>query len=117
MPFIYLAIAFILNAAGTILFKMEARRGIDMSGSIYHIIANNYLMVTGFVLFAINAVFYIIALRTLPLAIAYPVMTIMSLIIVTAASIIIFNEHINGIQIIGYVLLVTAIILIFCFGK
>lgn len=117
MPFIYLIFAFILNAAGTILFKMEARKGIDLSGSLYRIVANNYLIVAGFALFAVNAIFYILALRSLPLAIAYPIMTIMSLIIVTAASIFLFSEHIAPIQIVGYALLVVAIILIFSFGK
>lgn len=117
MPFIYLIAAFILNAIATILFKVEAGRGIDLSGGLYAILSHNYLIILGFVLFAMNAIFYILALRTLPLAIAYPIMTVMSLIIVTAASVILFSEHINAVQIVGYMLLVIAIILIFYFGK
>ena len=117
MAFIYLISAFIFNAAGTILFKVQATRGVSFSGSLQSIIAHNYIVLIGFLLFAINSVFYLLALRTVPLAIAYPVMTIMSLVIVTVASMKLFNEHITPIQIIGYGLLLLAIILIFYFGK
>lgn len=115
MGIIYLIIAFVLNGTATVLFKVEAKDGINLKGSLLHIIANNYAMIIGFVLFAINAIFYILALRSLPLGLAYPIMTIMSLMIVTAASIILFHEHINTVQIVGYVLLIVAIVLIFSF--
>ncbi|MDB5188941.1 MAG: putative Conserved rane protein [Candidatus Nomurabacteria bacterium] len=115
MGIIYLIIAFILNGTATVLFKVEAGKGIILKGSLLHIISSNYAMILGFILFAINAIFYILALRSLPLALAYPVMTVMSLIIVTAASIIIFHEHITPVQIVGYLLLIVAIVLIFNF--
>ena len=116
MGVLYLIIAFVLNGTATVLFKVEASKGISLKGSLPHIITSNYAMIIGFILFAINAIFYILALRSLPLALAYPIMTVMSLIIVTAASIILFNEHINTIQIIGYILLIVAIVLIFSFS-
>ncbi|GEM_PF-2334462 len=113
MGIVYLIIAFVLNGTATVLFKVEASNGINLKGSLPHILMHNYAMIIGFVLFTINAIFYILALRSLPLGVAYPVMTVMSLIIVTAASIILFNEQINTIQIVGYILLIAAIVLIF----
>ena len=117
MALLYITIAFILNAAGNILFKVAANRGIVFHGSLINLFSKNYILIFGFVLYAINALFYALALKSLPLSIAYPIMVVMSLLIITIFSISFLHENINTIQIIGYLLLVLSVFLIFYFSN
>jgi multidrug transporter EmrE-like cation transporter len=116
MAIFYLIIAFILNSAGNIFFKIASNRGFVFHGPLLDILSGNYLLIVGFVLYAINALFYALALRSFPLSIAYPVMIVMSLLIITSISVIFLNEHINTLQMVGYGLLIISIIIIFYFG-
>ena len=115
MQILYLIIAFILNSVGNVIFKIGATKGIVLHGSFFHIIKGNYLVILGFLFYAINAFFYILALRTLPISIAYPIMLVMSLLLVNIAAIFILHEHLNETQLIGYALLVLGIIIIYHF--
>lgn len=116
MTILYLIIAFILNASGNVVFKIAATHGIIMQGTIFSIIWRNYLVIIGFFLYAMNALFYVLALRTLPLSLAYPVMMVMSLIIVNIVSIFLLHEHINTFQLVGYALLILGVVIIFYFN-
>jgi multidrug transporter EmrE-like cation transporter len=117
MPILYLIIAFILNSAGNVVFKIAATRGIILQGDFLSIIWRNYLVILGFLLYAVNACFYVLALRTLPLSIAYPIMLVMSLIIVNIISIFLLHESLNNMQLIGYALLILGVVVIFYFQK
>jgi multidrug transporter EmrE-like cation transporter len=117
MPIIYLIIAFILNSAGSVIFKLAANRGVLLQGPFLTILSHNYLIIVGCFLFAINAIFFVLALRTLPLSVANPAMLVMSFIIVGIVSTSLLHEHINTFQLIGYALLILGVIVIFCFNK
>ena len=80
MSIIYLIIAFILNSAGSVTFKFAANRGVMLHGSLFSIISHNYLIIVGCFLFALNAIFFVLALRTLPISIANPVMLVMTIV-------------------------------------
>ncbi len=109
----YLIIAFIFNSAGSIVFKVAANRGIVLNGSLFDILSRNYLVLIGCILFAVNALFFILALRTMPLSIANPVMLVMSFIIVAAVSVLFLGEHLDVWQLIGYAMLILGILIIF----
>ena len=117
MSMIYLIIAFILNSAGSVTFKMAANHGIVVNGSILHILTRNYLFLLGCLFFAVNAVFFMLALRTMPLSVANPIMLVMSFVIVAVASFFLFSEKLDFLQLSGYALMILGVILIFYFKK
>ncbi len=117
MSVIYLIIAFILNAAGSVTFKLAANRGIVLSGPFLSILARNYLVIVGCALFAVNAIFFVLALRSMPLSVANPIMLVMSFLIVGAVSVLFLDERLDILQLLGYVLLVIGVIIIFYFKR
>ena len=113
-----LIIALILNSIGTVMFKLAANRGgFVLHGSLFSILSHNYLFILGCFLFALNAIFFVLALRTLPLSIANPIQMILSFIIVGIVSISLFHERLDYMQLIGYALLVLGVVIIFYFQK
>jgi multidrug transporter EmrE-like cation transporter len=118
MQILYLIIAFIFNSMGSVMFKVAANRGgFVLHGSLFSILSNNYLFILGCFFFALNAVFFVLALRTLPLSIANPIMLIMSFIIVGVVSISVLHERLDSMQLIGYVILILGVVIIFYFQK
>ncbi len=106
MSYLFLAIAFTLNATANILLKMGALKGIF-----------NALSITGLFLFALNAVFYFMALRTVPVSVAYPVMVVASLLIINLYAIFGLKEQVTVPQLVGYALIIAGIVLVFIFKK
>lgn len=118
MPYILLAVAFSLNAAANILLKLGSLKGLAYQGmTVGQIISHNALALLGLILFGLNAVFYFLALKSVPLSIAYPIMIIMSLLIISAYSTISLKEQLGVFQLVGYALIVAGIALIFLFKK
>ncbi len=117
MATIYLIAAFLLNGTANILLKIGSKKGIVFDGVSLQTITANYLFILGLICFALNALFYFLALKALPLTVAYPVMIGMSLIIINAFALIYLNESINFMQMIGYGLLVIGVGFIFYFSS
>jgi multidrug transporter EmrE-like cation transporter len=113
MAYFYLILAFSLNAAGNVLIKLGSVEGLDLSSKMpIAIIINNWQLVAGCFVFAGNIFFYFLALRTLPLAVAYPVMVGMTFLIVTVASLMLFREHITALQYFGFAAIVLGLVLV-----
>lgn len=117
MNYSLLIVALILNASGNILLKMGAS-GMDkvlkdtgMLEKIILLIKNPYLL-SGFLFFCLNLIFYFLALTKIKLSIAYPVMTAGGLLIISMMSIMVFKESLSFIQIFGLVLLAFGIVLV-----
>lgn len=72
----------------------------------------NYIILLGVTLFALNIIFYILALSKINLSIAYPFMTIGGLFLITIISYFLFKETITPVQLGGVGLLVIGIVLI-----
>lgn len=104
MPFLYLFIAFIFNALANIFLKLKAEQG---------------LLASGFsaLFFAANFLFYYLALRSVPLSTAYPIMVGASFLIINSYAYFFLSEKINLLQILGYMLIVSGIIVVFYFTK
>ena len=117
MAYFYLACAFALNAVANIFLKVGAGQGFNLSSySPLALIISNWQFLLGLFLFAVNVVFYFLALRTLPISVAYPTMVVMSFLIINAYALFVLGEHVVPLQILGYVLIVAGLFLVVRFA-
>lgn len=112
VAYIFLALAFTLNAVANVLLKLGAGRGLTLSGGAAALIAQNWQFLVGLVLFASNVVFYFFALRALPLSVAYPVMVAMGFLIVNSYAYLALHEPVTLLQAAGYLLIVIGLTLV-----
>lgn len=111
MGYIFLVIAFTLNALANVLLK-SGSHSLSVSGLTATSFFANYALLGGLFLFALNIVFYALALARLPLSVAYPVMVAGSLIIVALSSALYLGESITLVQLLGMGMLLLAVVLI-----
>lgn len=113
MAYLFLIIAFILNTVANVLLKSASSLGVVGSVFVpYEFIVGNWKLLLGLLFFASNVLFYFLALRTLPLSFAYPIMVAMTFILVNAAAVYFFSEHISFMQVLGYITIVVGVILV-----
>lgn len=93
-PILFLVIAFVLNAGANVLIKYSAlhpappRPGWPDLLQVYL----NWPFIAGVVCFALNLAAYTLALRKLPLSIAYPIMVSLGYLLILGASAVLFQE-------------------------
>ena len=116
MYLFFLIIAFSLNSLANVLLKVSARYELSLAnlGAALSSKAFFYL-VLGLAAFAANVIFYYLALRHLPLSVAYPIMVGATVIITNLFAFLLFHESITLLQMIGYVCIVSGITLVFAF--
>jgi multidrug transporter EmrE-like cation transporter len=113
MAIVFLVLAFIINAFASVFLKLNTVKGVGFKNvTVLSLITGNIYLWLALFLFAANVVFYYLALRAIPLSVAYPVMVVGTFLIVSASSILVFKESLNGIQIIGYILVIVGITLV-----
>ena len=114
MTYIYLIIAFILNGAANLTLKHASLTEGDLrlSDISLKFVTDHKWLLLGFVLFASNVLFYLLALKNLSVSVAYPIMVAMSLLIVGTGAHLVFKESLSTVQIFGYALLIVAVYLI-----
>lgn len=123
MHYIYLIVAFCLNAIANIVLKVSAtseqKVSIDVfsGGALLNLVKEKYLFIIGILLFALNVVFYYASLRTIPLSIGYPIMVTMSVVIINSYAYFFLRESITALQIVGYVAIVIGISMVFLGSK
>lgn len=116
MPTVYLILAFVLNGIANICLKVSAFQGLDFSSfNPWFILSKNILFFVGLILFASNVIFYFLALRNMPISIAYPIMVAMSFLIINLYALMVIGESINIGQIVGYVLLIAGVSIVLFF--
>lgn len=116
MPALLLAFALIFNASANIILKIGSAKGIFyQSYNPLILIQKNILFLSGLTLFAINLVFYFLALKKMSLSLAYPFMTMSSFIIINLFAYFYLKEHINFFQFLGYLLIILGLITVFYF--
>ena len=111
MGYLFLGLALTLNASANILLKIGSAnlpKKFDLMAIIF-----NIPLVTGLFLFGLNIVFYSLALAKINLSIAYSVMTVGGIVIITLVSCFYLNETINVKQIIGIFLLLLGLFFVF----
>ena len=72
----------------------------------------NYHLLAGLSLFALNVVFYVVALTRLNLSVAYPIMMAGGVVIVVSVSILFLQETVSARQMAGLALLILGIVLV-----
>jgi multidrug transporter EmrE-like cation transporter len=113
MGYAFLVVALTLNAIANVLLKIGAMRlGPLAEPDLVARLVTNYQLLAGLGLFALNVVFYILALTRLNLALAYPIMTAGGLIIVVSVSILFLHETVTARQMLGLLLLILGIALV-----
>jgi len=112
VAYFYLILAFTLNSTANILLKLGANRGLSLSGNLLALIQANWQFLLGLAIFATNVIFYFLALRALPLSVAYPVMVVMGFLIVNSYALLMLHEPITTGQFIGYFLIVIGLTLV-----
>jgi multidrug transporter EmrE-like cation transporter len=112
VAYLYLALAFTLNSVANVLLKLGAERGLSLSGDLFAVAEANWQVLLGLAIFASNIIFYFLALRELPLSVAYPVMVAMGFLIVNSYALIMLHEPIAAGQLIGYLLIIIGLTLV-----
>jgi multidrug transporter EmrE-like cation transporter len=113
MGYLFLALALPLNATANVLLKIGAAQlgGLDEPNLAGRLIAN-YQLLAGLSLFALNVVFYVLALARLNLSVAYPIMMAGGVVIVVAVSVLLLHETLTIRRTIGLFLLIAGIVLV-----
>lgn len=115
--YVFLGLAFVCNAGANVLLKLGASHSFSLSAllrgevTLAHIYTGSAVL-----LFALNLGFYLMALRGIPLSVAYPVMVGMTFVITMGASFFL-GEHIGIVHIIGVTLLLAGMFLIVQFAQ
>lgn len=115
--YIFLGLAFVCNAGANVLLKLGAQHKFSIAPLLHgeitlaHIYTGSAIM-----LFALNLGFYLMALRSIPLSVAYPVMVGMTFLITMGASFFL-GEHIGIVHIIGVTLILAGMLFIVQFAQ
>lgn len=109
---IFLIIAFVCNSVANVLLKIWAPDWFIWSKNIIELIQSNKFFIWGAFLFGINLIFYMLALKSIPISVAYPIMIGMSLTIITTIGFFFLHESISYMHIIAYVLIFAGIFLL-----
>jgi len=117
MPYVFLACAFVLNAAANVLLKIGSQKGITTNVPLTMLFVSNWQILLGIALFAANVLFYFAALRTFPLSLAYPIMVTMSFVLINGYALLFLDEQLQIVQLVGYALLIVGLTLIVGFGR
>ncbi len=113
MSYLYLIAAFVLNASANIFLKLGAERGFDFSSfSPLTLLSRHQYFLIGCLLFVCNVPLYFLSLKTLPLSFAYPIMVVMSFVLVSLYATLVLKEPISTLSIIGYILMFTGLLLV-----
>lgn len=116
MGYLFLIIALFLNAAANILIKLGAGRLDAVKGQALSLaipkLLTNYFLMAGLFLFALNVIFYIIALSKINLSIAYPIMTAGGFLLITLFSFFYLKENVTILQVVGIAFVAIGITLI-----
>lgn len=112
---LYLLVSIVLGATGQLIFKAAARSFPPFSDiglfKLLILMFSTPLILTGFMLFFISSVLWLIAIRTVNLSIAYP-MVALSYVIIFIGSAVLFNEAIGWRHWCGAALIIGGILLI-----
>jgi multidrug transporter EmrE-like cation transporter len=108
---IALVVALLLNASANLMIKF-GMRGMDADlagaglldqgiGGLIRLIFHNWILLVGLFCFAVNILFYSVALQKLPISVAYPIMFACGFAIIAAVAGFILRERLTVLQWVG----------------
>lgn len=113
LAYAYLVAAFFCNATASIFLKVGATQMTLLhTPNIRELIGQYRFLIIGASLFAITLIFYILAIRTIPITVAYPILTGASFLFVNILAVFFLKEHIQIIGMIGMFCILIGIILV-----
>jgi multidrug transporter EmrE-like cation transporter len=113
MAYLYLLLAFSINALASILLKLDAAGpSLSLERGIGAALSEHRMLIAGLAAFGANVILYWLALKSLPLSVAYPVMVGGSFIIVLGYAALALREGVSFAQILGYALIFAGILLV-----
>lgn len=113
MAYFFLFGAFVLNSLANLLLKLGAQKGFVLTSfRPLFLLTNNWQFILGCLFFIANVPLYFLSLKYLPLSVAYPIMVIMSFILVNILAVVFLHEVVNLVQFCGYVLLIGGLLLV-----
>lgn len=113
MAYLLLICAFSLNAAANILLKLGSGQGLVWHGvSPLGLVVANWQLLLGCLCFLGNMLCYFMALRSLPISTAYPVMVIMSFLLIGSFAWLVLKEPISLLQWVGYGAMILGLLLV-----
>ena len=106
-----LVVALLINAAANLMIKF-GMRGMDADlagaglldqglGGLIRLIFHNWILLVGLFCFAINVMFYALALQKLPISVAYPIMFTCGFAIIVTVAGLILRERLTLSQWVG----------------
>ncbi len=111
MGYLFLITALVLNAVANILMKVgSGNLSYFTEYGLFQGLLKNYVLIIGMFLFAMNVMFYVLALSKINLSIGYPVMTSGGLVIITAVSYFFLKEAITPLQLLGLLLIFAGLL-------
>lgn len=116
MQYFFLGAAVVCNIVANIGMKLAAQQGFDFSAdSPIEFFKRNWITIASLMLYALNALFYYLSLKHLPLSVVYPVIITLGFAAINIFAFLWLKEQITAWQIVGYafVLIGTALILLF----
>lgn len=119
MAYFFLTLAFVFNGIANVLLKIASDRGLlfDPAAGLVKLFSHNVFLFAGVALFVVNLAFYILALRGLPLSVAYPLMVGMSFLIANSAATLFLQEPIAWQQVVGYALILAGVTLTIAYAR
>ncbi len=113
MGYLFLIVALVLNAAANVAIKVgSASFATWHEVGIVKAALLNVPLMAGVALFALNVVFYALALSRIPLSVGYPVMVVGGLLIVTLASVLYLRESLSFVHLLGLAFLLLGTVLV-----
>lgn len=92
---VYLICAAVFSSIGNLVLKFDGEN--VKQASMFSKIMSPYFIAASFFFF-INLVFFSKALSSLPVSLAYPILSSISLVLVTIGALVIFNERLTVVQ-------------------
>jgi multidrug transporter EmrE-like cation transporter len=115
--YVFLGLAFLCNAGANVLLKLGATHDFSIASllrgdfNLAHLYTGSAVF-----LFGANLAFYLLALKTIPLSVAYPVMVGMTFFITTGASVLL-GEHLSLIHLLGITMIIAGMLIILQFAQ
>lgn len=113
MGYLFLITALVFNACANVLLKLGAAQFVSVRETgVVRAVLENYFLLGGLLLFALNVLFYVLALSRISLSVGYPIMVAGSLLFITFVSLLYLNETLSLVQMFGLLLLLVGIVLV-----
>ena len=115
---ILLLITIVLTALANLMLKSAAIKSQEDNGGEKGVVANiceifnSPSLMLGIFCLGVAVVAYAVALRSISLSVAYPIMTSSVIVLVTAWSVIFFGEPLTVVKVVGAVIIISGVVLL-----